>query len=35
MKEREKIDVNVGNEGLEYIQWAHSNGYKSLAAKHF
>ena len=23
-----KIDVNVGNEGLEYIQWAHSNGYK-------
>ena len=25
---RGKIDVNVGNEGIEYIKWAHSNGYK-------
>ncbi len=23
-----KIDVNVGNEGIEYIKWAHSNGYE-------
>lgn len=23
-----KIDVNVGNDGIQYIKWAHSNGYK-------
>lgn len=23
-----EIDVNVGNDGIQYIKWAHSNGYK-------